>query len=255
MTDKDAESAKDLLFKSVINAVLVVKDDDGIGTDSVSIEKVVGGTTDNSELVEGIIAGKEHADENMPYTIEDADIAILDDALGVRETGIDAEVNVMGPDRLQQLLDQGEKQSKRMVDQLVEIDVDIIFIGDDIDDMVQHYLTKEGVLAVHHAKSPNFRRLTRATDGRIASSLDDTEADDLGFTGSVRQEDVGDDERIFAEGVEDVKFVTPILHSDAEHVIDRLGHAIEDSLGVVRTTLEGGKVLPDSGTPETELSL
>jgi chaperonin GroEL (HSP60 family) len=40
-----------------------------------------------------------------------------------------------------------------------------------------------------------------------------------------------------------------------EHVVDEIERAIDDSLGVVRTTLEDGKVLPGGGAPETEVSL
>ncbi|WP_089777311.1 thermosome subunit alpha [Haloferax massiliensis] len=255
MTGKGAESAKDLLAELVVDAVLAVKDEGGIDTDNVSIEKVVGGTIDNSELVEGVIVDKERVDENMPYAVEDANIAILDDALEVRETEIDAEVNVTDPDQLQQFLDQEEKQLKEMVDKLVEVGADAVFVGDGIDDMAQHYLAKEGILAVRRAKSSDLKRLARATGGRVVSSLDDIEADDLGFAGSVGQKDVGGDERIFVEDVEDAKSVTLILRGGTEHVVDELERAIEDSLGVVRTTLEDGKVLPGGGAPETELSL
>ncbi len=46
-----------------------------------------------------------------------------------------------------------------------------------------------------------------------------------------------------------------ILRGGTEHVIDEIDRAIEDSLGVVRTTLEDGKVLAGGGAPEVELSL
>jgi chaperonin GroEL (HSP60 family) len=38
-------------------------------------------------------------------------------------------------------------------------------------------------------------------------------------------------------------------------VVDEVARAVEDSLGVVRVTLEDGKVLPGGGAPETELAL
>ncbi|MFC7325107.1 thermosome subunit alpha [Halorubrum rutilum] len=255
MTGKGAENAKDLLAELVVDAVLAVKDDDGIDTENVSVEKVVGSSIDQSELVEGVIVDKERVDENMPFAVEDADVALFDGAIEVKETEIDAEVNVTDPDQLQQFLDQEEAQLREMVDHLTDIGADVVFVGDGIDDMAQHYLAQEGILAVRRAKSGDLNRLARATGGRVVSNLEDIESDDLGFAGSVAQKDIGGDERIFVEDVEEAKSVTLILRGGTEHVVDEVERAIEDSLGVVRTTLLDGQVLPGGGAPEAELAL
>ncbi|WP_096394278.1 thermosome subunit alpha [Halorubrum trapanicum] len=255
MTGKGAENSKDLLAELVVDAVLAVQDDDGIDTENVSVEKVVGSSIDQSELVEGVIVDKERVDENMPFAVEDADVALFDGAIEVKETEIDAEVNVTDPDQLQQFLDQEEEQLREMVDHLTDIGADVVFVGDGIDDMAQHYLAQEGILAVRRAKSGDLKRLARATGGRVVSNLDDIETDDLGFAGSVAQKDIGGDERIFVEDVEEAKSVTLILRGGTEHVVDEVERAIDDSLGVVRTTLLDGQVLPGGGAPEAELAL
>ena len=255
MTGKGAESAKDTLAALLVEAVQSVADEEGIDTDNVSVETVVGGSIDESELVEGVIVDKERVHENMPYSVEDADIALLDTAIEVKETELDAEVNVTDPDQLQQFLDQEEAQLKEMVDKLAEAGADVVFCQKGIDDMAQHYLAQEGILAVRRAKSDDLKRLARATGGRVVSNLDDIETDDLGFAGSVAQKDIGGDERIFVEDVEEAKSVTLILRGGTEHVVDEVERAIDDSLGVVRTTLEDGKVLPGGGAPEAELAL
>ena len=255
MTGKGAENARELLAELVVDAVLAVKDDDEIDVDNVKVEKVVGGSVEQSELVEGVIIDKERVHENMPYAVEDANIALLDTAIEVRETEIDAEVNVTDPDQLQQFLDQEEKQLQEMVETLKEAGADVVFCQKGIDDMAQHYLAQEGILAVRRAKKSDMKRLARATGGTVVSNIDDITADDLGFAGNVGQKDVGGDERIFVEDVEEAKSVTLILRGGTEHVVDEIERAIDDSLGVVRTTLEDGKVLPGGGAPETEVSL
>ncbi|MGZ0747913.1 thermosome subunit alpha [Haloparvum sp. AD34] len=255
MTGKGAESAKDELAELVVDAVVAVAEDDSIDTDNVSVEKVVGGSIDESELVEGVIVDKERVDENMPFAVEDADVALFDGAIEVKETEIDAEVNVTDPDQLQNFLDQEEEQLREMVDQLEAVGADVVFVDGGIDDMAQHYLAQEGILAVRRTSSGDLDQLARATGGRVVGNLDDIEADDLGFAGSVAQKDIGGDERIFVEDVEDAKSVTLIVRGGTEHVVDEVERAIDDSLGVVRTTLLDGKVLPGGGAPETELAI
>jgi thermosome len=255
MTGKGAESAKDTLAALVVQAVSAVADEEGVDTDNVSVEKVVGGSIDESELVEGVIVDKERVHDNMPYAVEDADVALLDTAIEVPETELDTEVNVTDPDQLQQFLDQEEKQLKEMVDNIVEAGADVVFCQKGIDDMAQHYLAQEGVLAVRRAKKSDIKALSRATGARVVSNIDDTTDEDLGFAGSVAEKDIGGDQRIFVEDVEDAKAVTMILRGGTDHVVDEVERAIEDSLGVVSVTLEDGQVLPGGGAPETELAL
>jgi len=256
MTGKGAESAKDQLADLLVDAVLAVRDDDGnVDTDNVSIEKVVGGAIGNSELIEGVIVDKERVSDSMPYAVEDANVALIDGDLEVKETEIDAEVNVTDPDQLQQFLDQEEKQLREMVDHLTEIGADAVFVGSGIDDMAQHYLAQEGILAIRRAKDSDLSRLARSTGATVVGSVDDLTEDDLGVAGSVAQKDIGGDERIFVEDTPDAKSVTLVLRGGTEHVVDEVERAVEDSLGVVRTTLEDGKVLPGGGAPEAELAL
>jgi thermosome len=255
MTGKGAESSKDVLSQLVVRAVQSVADDGVVDTDNIQVETVVGGSTDESELVEGVIIDKERVHDNMPYAVEDADVALLDTAIEVPETELDTEVNVTDPDQLQQFLDQEEEQLKGMVENLTEAGADVVIAQKGIDDMAQHYLAQEGILAVRRAKKSDIKALSRSTGARVVSNIDDVTEDDLGFAGSVAQKDVGGDERIFVEDVEDAKAVTLILRGGTEHVVDEIERAIDDSLGVVAATLEDGKVLPGGGAPETELAL
>ncbi|WP_026190146.1 thermosome subunit alpha [Halomicrobium katesii] len=255
MTGKGAESSKDVLADLVVRAAQSVADGGEVDTDNIQLEVVVGGSTDESELVEGVIIDKERVHDNMPYAVEDADIALLDTAIEVPETELDTEVNVTDPDQLQQFLDQEEEQLKEMVDDLKAAGADVVVAQKGIDDMAQHYLAQEGILAVRRAKKSTIKALSRSTGARIVSNIADVTEDDLGFAGSVAQKDVAGDERIFVEDVDEAKSVTMILRGGTEHVADEVERAIEDSLGVVAATLEDGKVLPGGGAPETQLAL
>ena len=256
MTGKGAEASKDHLAELSVRAIRAVADDvDDVDVDNVKVEKVVGGAVDDSELVEGVLVGKERVHDNMPYFAEDADVALLDTPIEVKETEIDAEVNVTDPDQLEQFLEQEERQLREMVDRLVDVGADVVFCQKGIDDMAQHYLAQEGIIAVRRAKKSDMKALARATGGRVVSNVDDVAAEDLGFAGSVAQKDIAGDEKIFVEEVEEARAVTLILRGGTEHVVDEVERAVDDSLGVVRTALHEGEVLPGGGAPETALAL
>jgi thermosome len=255
MTGKGAESAKDHLAELIVRAVQSVADEDGIDTANISVETVVGGSTDESELVEGVIVDKSRVHDNMPQFAEDADIALLDTAIEVPETELDAEVNVSDPDQLHEFLDQEEKQLREMVDAIAASGADVVFAQKGIDDMAQHYLAEEGILAVRRAKKSDIQALARSTGASVVSNIEDITSDDLGFAGSVAEKELAGDEKIFVEDVEDAKAVSLILRGGTEHVVDEVERAVDDALGVVAATLEDGKVLVGAGAPETALSL
>jgi len=142
-----------------------------------------------------------------------------------------------------------------MAEKVADVGADVVFVDGGIDDMAQHYLAQEGIIAVRRVKSSDQAQLARATGATPVSSVDDLTEDDLGAAGSVAQKEIAGDQRIFVEDVEDAKAVTLILRGGTEHVIDEIDRAVEDSLGVVRTTLEDGKVLAGGGAPEIDVSL
>ena len=255
MTGKGAESAKDQLGALVVEAIRSVADDEEIDTDNVQVETVVGGSIDESELIEGVVVGKDRVHDNMPPIKEDADIALLDTAIEVPETELDTEVNVTDPNQLQEFLDQEEEQLREMVDSIVAAGADVVLCQKGIDDMAQHYLAEEGILAVRRAKSSDIQALARATGGRVVSNIEDITADDLGFAGTVAERQLDDDDKLFIEDVDDARSVTLVLRGGTEHVVDEVERAIEDALDVVASTLQDGKVLTGGGAPETALSL
>ncbi|MXV61833.1 thermosome subunit [Natronorubrum sp. JWXQ-INN-674] len=255
MTGKGAENAKGRLAELVVDAVTSVADDAGVDTDNIKIETVVGGAIEDSELVDGVVVDKDRVSDAMPYFVEDANVAVIDDALEVAETEIDTEVNVTDPDQLEEFLDREQEQLRAMVDDIVDAGADVVFAEDGIDDMAQQFLADAGILAVRRTKSSDAAQIARATGAQVVGNVGDIEADDLGFAGTVSQQSVGGSQQLVVEDVEDASSVTLLLRGGTEHVVDEVERAIGDSLGVVRITLEDGKALPGGGAPETNLAL
>ncbi|WP_436347916.1 thermosome subunit alpha [Natronorubrum sp. FCH18a] len=255
MTGKGAENAKDRLAELVVGAVTSVADDTGVDTDNIKVETLVGGAIEDSELIDGVVVDKERVSDSMPYFAEDASVAVIDDSLEVAETEIDTDVNVTNPDQLEEFLDREQKQLREMVDEIVDTGADVVFVQDGIDDLAQQYLADAGILAARRTKSSDAEQIARATGAQIVGNVSDIETDDLGFAGSVAQQDVGGSQQLVIEDVEDAASVTLLLRGGTEHVVDEVERAISDSLGVVRITLEDGKALPGGGAPEAQLAL
>ena len=255
MTGKGAELDKETLADLVVRAVqgVTVEADDGshvVDLANLNIETRTGRAAGESRLLTGAAIDKDPVHEDMPTDFEDANVLLLNDPIEVEETDVDTSVNVDSPDQLQKFLDQEEEQLREKVDQIVDSGADVVFCQKGIDDLAQHYLAKEGVLAVRRTKKSDLTFLKNVLGAPIVTDLDSLTADDLAV-GSVERDD--DEELFYVEG-EDAHGVTLLLYGTTDHVVDELERGIQDALDVVSTTVSDGRTLPGGGAVEVELA-
>jgi archaeal chaperonin len=256
LTGKNAEVTRDFISDIIVKAITFVTDPDGnVDIKHINVEKKVGGSTDDSTLIEGMVIDKERAHPNMPKSVKDAKILLLNVALEFKKTEVNAKINISTPGQAQAFLDEEEHMVHVMVDKVVKSGATVIFCQKGIDDVAQHYLTKAGILAVRRVKKSDIENLARATGGNIVNSLDAISAKDLGKAGLVEERKISGDEMIYISKCRNPKAVSIIVRGGTEHVVDELERAIHDALMVVSVVVQGKKIVAGGGAPETELSL
>jgi archaeal chaperonin len=256
MTGKGSQSARDELALIAVKAIKSVVDEDGtVDTDNITVEKKVGGGITDSQLVGGVVVDKERLHPNMPKKVIDARIALLNAAVEIEKTEVDAKIQITSPDQLQAFLDQEETMIKDMVDNIVASGANVLFVQKGIDDLAQHFLAKAGIYTVRRVKKSDMEKLARATGARVVTSIHELNKDDLGKAGLVEERKVSDDKMTFVEKCTNPKSVSIILRGGTEHVVDELDRAMEDALRVVGVAVEDKLLVPGGGAPEVELAL
>nr|WP_210423516.1 thermosome subunit beta [Halorussus marinus] len=250
MTGKGAELNKERLSEIIVDAVDQVTVEGTVDLEFVKTETQTGRSSGESELLKGAVISKDPVHDNMPTSAEDADILLLNEAVEIEETDVDTSVNIENPDQLQQFLDQEEEQLKQKVDKIVETGADVVFCQKGIDDMAQHYLAKEGILAVRRVKKSDVGFLKEVLGANVVSDLDSATAEDLGH-GDVTRDD--GDELFYVEG-EDSHGVTLLLRGSTDHVVDELERGVTDALDVVAQTVSDGRVVAGGGAIEVEVA-
>ncbi|MCK5282610.1 MAG: TCP-1/cpn60 chaperonin family protein [Nanoarchaeota archaeon] len=258
MTGKGAENAKEKLAELTVKSIRLVleKDEKGISIDSenIKLEKKMGNSVEDSELIEGIVLDKERVHSGMPKNIVNAKIALVDAAIEIKNTEIDAKIQITDPKQLQAFLDQEEKMLREKVESITSTGANVLICQKGIDDIAQHFLVKKGVYAVRRAKKSDMEALSRATQANIISNIKDLTAEDLGKAGIVEQIKVGDEEMTYVKNCKNPKSVTILIRGSTEHVVDEVKRAMEDAIGDVASALTTGKVVAGAGSTEVELS-
>lgn len=254
MTGKGTEKAREPLADLIVGAVEQVAEDDKVDTEQIKIESKDGASIEDSELVSGVIIDKEKVHPGMPSEVKDAKIALVNSAIEVKETEVDAEIRITDPTQMQAFIEQEENMIKEMVDELSKAGTNVLFCQKGIDDLAQHYLSKAGILAARRVKKSDMEKLAKATGAKIVTNIEDLSAEDLGEAGSVVEDKVSGDNMIFVKECKDPKAVTLLLRGSTSHVVDEIERAVEDAIGVVASTVEDGKVVVGGGAPEVAIA-
>ena len=255
MTGKGAEIAKERLSELAVLAIKQVIDEDEIvNRNDIKIEKKVGAGIEDSELVKGIILDKEKIHPGMPSVVKSAKIALVDSAIEIKSTETDAKIQITDPAQMQAFLDQEENILKQMVDKVVDSGANVLICQKGIDDLAQHFLSKNGIFALRRVKKSDMDALARATGAEIVTSLNDLGQDAIGFAGTVAEVKVGDEDMVYVKECKNPKSVTLLIRGGTEHVIDEIKRAVEDAIGDISAALKVGKVLAGASASEMEVS-
>jgi thermosome len=258
MTGKGAESSKEMLADITVEAIRnIIEEVNGgiyIDTDNVKIEKKVGGAVEDTELIKGVVLDKEKVHSAMPRRTLNAKIALIDSALEIKNTEIDAKIQITAPDQLQAFLNMEEKMLRDMVSKIESSGANVVFCQKGIDDLAQHYLAKKNIFAARRIKKSDMELLAKATGASVVTNLDDLSPKDLGRAGLVEEMKVGDDEMTVVRECKNPKSVTVLVKGGTSHVIDEVKRAMDDAIGDVSAALRNGKVVAGAAAVEVELA-
>ncbi len=258
MNSKLISDDSDILSKLVVDSILQVVDKQGesykVDLDNIKVEKKAGGSIRNTSLIKGIVLDKEVVHSGMPTKIEKAKIALVNSALEIEKTEMSAEIRITDPTQMQMFLEEENRMLKTMVDKIREIGANVLICQKGIDDIAQHYLAKQGILAVRRVKESDMTKLVKATGGRIITNLDDITLKDLGSAEHVEQRKVETDKWVFIEGCKNPRAITLLLRGGSQRVVDEVDRSMHDALMVVKDVIEKPAIVAGGGAPEEFLA-
>jgi len=254
LVSDDSES----LSKLIVSAVLKIADKNengySVDLDNLKVEKKSGGSVQDTALINGIVLDKEVVHSGMPTKIQKAKIALVNAALEVEKTEVSSEIRISDPSQMQMFLEEENRMLKGMVDKLHSVGANVLICQKGIDDIVQHYLSKQGILAVRRVKESDMTKLSKATGGRITSNLDDISEKDLGSAEIVQQKKIESDKWVFIEGCNNPHAVTVLIRGGSQRVVDEADRSIHDALMVVKDVIEKPLIVAGGGSPEAYLA-
>ena len=259
VASKIVAGVADKLSELAIRAVDAVKrEEDGklkIPLGDIKVEKREGGSLEDTELIDGIVLDKEVVHHRMPRKVEDAKIALIAYALELEKPEI-ADVNVMmDTEAIDSLLRWERNKLREMAEKIIQSGANVVFCQKGIDDIVQHYLAKNGIMAVRRVKKSDMEKLAKATGAKIIMNDEFLTPEALGYAKLVEERKIGDENMIFVRGCKNPKAVSILIRGGTKLMVEEAERSLNDLLNTVRNIYLEPKVVPAGGAPEIELAV
>ena len=254
LISEDSESLSKIVVDSIMSITETKDNKSSVDLDNLKVEKKAGGSIQDTALIKGIVLDKEIVHSGMPTKVQQAKIALLNTAMEVEKTEMSAEIRINDPTQMQMFLEEENRMIKAMVDKIHSIGANVVICQKGIDDMAQHFLSKNGILAVRRVKESDMTKLAKATGGRITSNVEDITERDLGGANLVQQKKVESDKWVFIEGCKNPQSVTLLIRGGSQRVVDEVDRSIHDSLMVVKDVIEKPEIVAGGGAPEALLA-
>ena len=254
----DAQELSNIVVDAVLSVAEKIKEDGGdkikVDIDNIKVEKKAGASIHDTQLIHGIILDKEVVHAAMPKRIDNAKIALLNCPLEIEKTEMSAEIRINQPQQMQKFLDEENRMLKSMVDKIKSSGTNVVLCQKGIDDMAQHYLSKEEILAVRRIKESDMTKLSKATGAKMITNIEELSSTDLGSAELVEERKVETDKWVFVEGCKNPNALSILVRGGSQRIVDEAERSVHDAIMTVKDVIEYPYVIVGGGATEVAMS-
>lgn len=267
LSSKVIHNNADVLSPISVDAVLSIIDTQtskNVDLNDVKIVKQVGGTMDDSELVNGLVLerGAKHT-TGAPTKVKDAKIALIQFCLSAPKTDMENNVVVSDYAAMDRILREERKYLLNMCKKIKKSGCNVLLIQKSIlrdayNDLSLHFLAKLDIMVVTDIERTEVEFISRTLNLQPVAHVDSLTTDKLGKATDVNEITIaGSTSRVVKfTGIENMGLTTTILmRGSNKMVLDEADRSVHDALCVVRSLVKKRFMITGGGAPEAECSL
>ncbi|KAI9726828.1 MAG: T-complex protein 1 subunit epsilon [Chrysothrix sp. TS-e1954] len=256
---KIVSKAHDQFSKIAVDAVLSVADLDrrDVDFELIKVDGKVGGSLEDSLLVQGVIIDKDFSHPQMPDEVRDAKIAILTCAFEPPKPKTKHKLDITSVEEFKRLQKYEESKFTEMIEQIKSTGANVVLCQWGFDDEANHLLLTNKLPAVRWVGGPEIELIAIATNGRIVPRFEDLTKEKLGTAGVVREMSFGTtrEKMMVIEECANTRAVTIFVRGSNKMIIDEAKRSLHDALCVVRNLVKDNRIVYGGGAAEIACSL
>lgn len=221
-----------------------------LDADMIKITAKGGAPVSSSCALSGVAVDSEVVSASMPESVMGARIAIAEELLDVRKTKFDAEIRVNSPSSLRLPKQSENKIVEDLVKPVIDSKANVLLTHKGISDIAQGMLASAKILAVRRIGLVDLRRISKATDARIANSTSELTEEYLGYASTVQQKTLAGSKCLFIEGCRNPRAISVILRAGSQRKADELEDLAKRTIRMVEATTKDPALIVGGGAPE-----
>jgi len=250
---------KRLLAELCVRAVISIADSKrrDVNLDYIKLEGKVGGTLEDSTLVDGVVIDKEMSHPQMRKCINDPKIAILTSPFEPPKPKTKHKIEINKPMQYETLHKIEQTYFVDMVNRCRDVGANCIICQWGFDDEANYLLMKNDLCAIRWVGGVDIELIAMATGACIIPRFEEITFDKLGSARLISELNLGTSREkvMFIEGCPNSNAVTIIVRGGNKIVVEESKRSVYDSLSVVRNLLRSSAVVYGGGSSELSCSL
>lgn len=266
LNSKVVAQSAEMLAPIAVDSVLRVIDPataTNVDLNDIRLSKKLGGTIDDTELVEGLVLTQKAARAaGGPTRVTDAKIGLIQFCLSAPKTDMESNIQVRDYTQMDRLLREERAILAKMVKQIKATGCNVLLIQKSIlrdatTDLSLDFCAKAKILVVRDIERDEIDFISRMLHVEPVASLDQFSADKLGKASLVVEELLGEGlgSIIKVTGVESQgNCISVLVRGSNALLLDETERSLHDALCVVRSLVKKKALIPGGAAPEMEVS-
>merc|ERR1712176_1312969 len=247
-----------------VDAVLKIIDpsrENNVNLKDIKIIKKLGGTVDDTELVDGMVFEQRTANVNGPKRMEKAKIGFIQFCVSPPKTDMDNQVVVSDYSAMDRVLREERAYILNIVKQIKKAGCNVLLVQksilrDALSDLAIHFFDKMKIMVVKDIEREDIEHVCKSLGCSPVASLDHFTADKLASAELVEEVSTGSSKVVKITGIAKAgRTVSIIVRGSNKLMLEEAARSLHDALCVVRCLVKKRFIIAGGGSPETELSL
>lgn len=264
LNSKVVSQHSSLLAPLAVDAVLRVTEpgnEAGCDLKNIKCIRSLGGTIEDTELINGLVFTQRASGSNGPKRLEKAKIGLIQFCISPPKTDMDHNVVVSDYAAMDRVLKQEREYILNIVKQIKKAGCNVLLVQksilrDAISDLAQHFLDKIKCMVVKDVEREDIEFVCKTLNCRPIASLDHFLPENLVNADLVEEVSSGSCKFVQVTGIQNAgRTVSVVLRGSNKLVLEEVDRSLHDALCVVRCLVKKRAQIAGGGAPEIEMAL
>lgn len=265
LSSKVVSQNSDKLAPMAVDAVLriIEKTDDNVDLNQIRVSMKIGGTVDDSELIDGLCFTNNKVSHfaGGPTRVEGAKIGLIQFCLSAPKTDLENSVVVHDYTAMDRILKEERKYIVNLVKKIVATGCNVLLIQksilrDAVNDLALHFLAKKKIMVIKDIERNDVDFICKTINAVPVPHVDQFTSDKLGNAELVEEVSAGSETRMVkVTGCPaQSKTVSILVRGSNQLVLEEAERSLHDALCVVRALVKRRHLVPGGASVEMEVS-